>query len=502
MGQIRTDKSWHGIKQTTMMAAMDPDAASVTVKLPASWGQHAADALAAILPHQSSIDLASAADNWIEPIAARALTAELTPDIGSALRQLLARRRGAPTANIWRNRAAGRPGFVFNLSAFLDDGDGFDIEGLGRAVRLAVTALTLAAPAEHRLSVGFTDLHLFLTRLGLAYDSAEARDLSIMLTAFIGAQADIASAALLARGTAPGHPITAAKLPAASPALAGLAAATASAQAEAISAGTRRHEAVLGFACEPAVEALLGAETLNFAPAVSPVSAEGHLCQWTRHRLAAQGLSTEAALVQLLGGAEPLSPPRLGAHTAMHDVLASLVAQMPARPAAPMPARQKANREMLPARRSGYTQKVSVGGHKLFLSTGEYTNGRLGEIFIALHKEGSAFRGLMDAFAIAISLGLQHGVNLEDYVEAFTFTRFGPAGAVEGDPAVPAATSMLDYVFRNLAVNYLGHTNLAPALVEAADTVGEGEAERAPLLPLDLPAPAPRERRKSFKLVS
>jgi hypothetical protein len=157
---------------------------------------------------------------------------------------------------------------------------------------------------------------------------------------------------------------------------------------------------------------------------------------------------------------------------------------------------------MLPARRSGYTQKASVGGHKLFLSTGEYANGRLGEIFIALHKEGSAFRGLMDAFAIAVSLGLQHGVSLEEFVEAFTFTRFGPGGAVEGDPAVPAATSMLDYVFRNLAVNYLGQTNLAPAILEGTDTLGDGAAERAPLLPLDLPDPAPRERRKSFKLVS
>jgi hypothetical protein len=502
MGQIRTDKSWHGIKQTTMKAALDPDAAPVMVKLPASWGQHAADALVAILPHHSNIDLAAAAESWIEPIAARAKTAGLEADIGGALRQILAQRRGAPTANIWRNRAAGRPGFVFNLCAFLDEGSGFDHEALGQAVAMAVTALTLAAPSEHRLSVGFTDLHLFLTRVGLAYDSPQGRDLTAMLTSFMGARADVASAALLARGTAPGYPIAQHTPAEGAAAPAGLAAATVAAQADAAAAGTRRHEALLGFANEPAVEALLGAETLNFAPAVSPVNAEGQLGQWARQRLAAQGLSAEGALVQLLGGAELFAPPRLGAYAAMHDALAPLVAQMPARPAAPMSARQKAKREMLPARRSGYTQKVSVGGHKLFLSTGEYTNGRLGEIFIALHKEGSAFRGLMDAFAIAVSLGLQHGVNLEDYVEAFTFTRFGPAGAVEGDPAVPAATSMLDYVFRNLAVNYLGQTNLAPAIVEAADTVGDGEAERAPLLPLDLPAPAPRERRKSFKLVS
>ncbi len=112
----------------------------------------------------------------------------------------------------------------------------------------------------------------------------------------------------------------------------------------------------------------------------------------------------------------------------------------------------------------------------------------------------------MDAFAIAVSLGLQHGVALEAYVEAFTFTRFGPAGAVEGDPAVSQATSMIDYAFRNLAVNYLGQTGLAPALPEEADTLGQDAMERAPLLPLDLPAvppgPAPRERRRALQLVS
>ncbi len=168
----------------------------------------------------------------------------------------------------------------------------------------------------------------------------------------------------------------------------------------------------------------------------------------------------------------------------------------------------KTTREALPARRTGYTQKASIGGHKLFLSTGEYANGRLGEIFIALHKEGSAFRGLMDAFAIAVSLGLQHGVKLEDFVEAFTFTRFGPAGAVEGDPAVGQATSLVDYVFRNLAVNYLGSHSVAPAMPESADTVGDGATDRAPLLPLDLPEPAPRnggaprERRRALKLVA
>jgi hypothetical protein len=109
----------------------------------------------------------------------------------------------------------------------------------------------------------------------------------------------------------------------------------------------------------------------------------------------------------------------------------------------------------------------------------------------------------MDSFAIAVSLGLQHGVPPAAFVEAFTFTRFGPAGAVEGDPAVARATSLLDYVFRNIAANYLGRTDIAPAEEEADDTLGAGASERAPLLPLDLPpSDAPRLRRRALRLVA
>ena len=119
------------------------------------------------------------------------------------------------------------------------------------------------------------------------------------------------------------------------------------------------------------------------------------------------------------------------------------------------------DREKLPNRRKGYTQKAIVGGHKVYLRTGEYDDGRLGEIFIDMHKEGAAFRAMMNNFAIAISLGLQYGVPLEEYVEAFTFTRFEPAGMVQGNDAIKNATSILDYIFRELAVSYLGRHDLA-----------------------------------------
>ncbi|MCX7316957.1 MAG: vitamin B12-dependent ribonucleotide reductase, partial [Hyphomicrobiales bacterium] len=114
------------------------------------------------------------------------------------------------------------------------------------------------------------------------------------------------------------------------------------------------------------------------------------------------------------------------------------------------------DRDRLPDRRKGYTQKAVVGGHKVYLRTGEYEDGRIGEIFIDMHKEGAAFRSLMNNFAIAISLCLQYGVPLEEFVEAFTFTRFKPAGFVQGNDAIKNATSVLDYVFRELAISYLG----------------------------------------------
>jgi ribonucleoside-diphosphate reductase alpha chain len=136
-------------------------------------------------------------------------------------------------------------------------------------------------------------------------------------------------------------------------------------------------------------------------------------------------------------------------------------------------------REKLPDRRKGYTQKAAVGGHKVYLRTGEYADGRLGEIFIDMHKEGSAFRSLMNNFAIAISLGLQHGVPLEEYVDAFTFTRFEPAGPVQGNDAIKMATSILDYVFRELAVSYLGRNDLAQVSPDEIgyDVLGKGEHE-------------------------
>ncbi len=141
--------------------------------------------------------------------------------------------------------------------------------------------------------------------------------------------------------------------------------------------------------------------------------------------------------------------------------------------------RYLAKRRKLPHRRAGYTQKATIGGHKLYLRTGEYSDGTLGEIFLDMHREGAAFRSLMNCFAIAISLGLQHGVPLEEFVEAFLFSRFEPNGMVSGNKSIKMSTSIIDYIFRELAITYLGRTDLAHVSDEdlRGDTLGTPDGE-------------------------
>ena len=139
--------------------------------------------------------------------------------------------------------------------------------------------------------------------------------------------------------------------------------------------------------------------------------------------------------------------------------------------------RPAGKRDRLPHRRKGYTQKATVGGHKVYLRTGEYGDGRIGEIFIDMHKEGAAFRSLMNGFAIAVSIGLQYGVPLEEFVDCFTFTRFEPSGTVTGNDAIKMSTSILDYIFRELAISYLDRHDLSHVNKDdlTPDTVGGGD---------------------------
>ncbi|MEW6051546.1 MAG: vitamin B12-dependent ribonucleotide reductase [Candidatus Zixiibacteriota bacterium] len=158
-----------------------------------------------------------------------------------------------------------------------------------------------------------------------------------------------------------------------------------------------------------------------------------------------------------------------------------------------------AKRRKMPHRRGGYTQKAVVGGHKIYLRTGEYSDGTLGEIFLDMHREGAAFRSLMNCFAISISLGLQHGVPLEEFVEAFLFARFEPNGMVEGNKSIKRSTSIIDYIFRELAITYLDRTDLMHVSEEdlRSDTIGtpadettefESEEPAPPYVPVETQA--------------
>ncbi len=502
MAGMKTTRTWQGVRMRRVTVGADPDAAPRLVTLPAAWDDVAAAALAGLAPGEGPVILAAAADAWIRPVAERARRAGLEAPLSERLHRMLLLRHGAPSAPIWQGQTAGEPVFVLNLASFHDGAGGFDAPAFAEAVETAVTALTLSAPAAPRLAIGVADLAGLLAALGIEYGSDQSLVIARALAAVLRGRAEAASGALARLfGTVAPMSLDWPEPPVGTP-VPGLAEAARAARQAAGTGNGLRHVALTAVAEPGPADALLGVETGGIAPPFSPLAATGALSRTTRAWLAAKGITAESALAGLLGGGDPLPMPSAGAHAAMHDAVAPFVQTMPARPEPVRPAGSMVRRRELPARRAGYTQKAAVGGHRLYLRTGEYDDGTLGEMFVALHKEGAAFRGLMDNFAIAVSLGLQHGVPLEAFVEAFTFTRFGPAGAVEGDPAVAHATSLLDYTFRHLAANYLGRRDIPEAEPEEADTVGNGSRDHAPLLPLDLPAESPRARRRGFRVVS
>ena len=234
-------------------------------------------------------------------------------------------------------------------------------------------------------------------------------------------------------------------------------------------------------------------------------------CKASLHAVLAAGAEGQRALPRRLqavaaaqlAAARPMTPTR--PEEVAEQMLADkpMAARASGRRRADRRAHRRARapeREKLPNRRKSYTQKATVGGHKVYLHTGEYDDGRLGEIFIDMHKEGAAFRSLMNNFAIAISLGLQYGVPLEEYVEAFTFTRFEPAGLVQGNETIKNATSILDYIFRELAVSYLGRNDLAhvdPREIVGETGLGSSDRETDEALDLELPDSVRRSSRRA-----
>ena len=237
---------------------------------------------------------------------------------------------------------------------------------------------------------------------------------------------------------------------------------------------TEAHIRMLG-ACQPFVSGAIS-KTINMAnDATVEDCADAYILSW-KLALKANALYRDGS---------KLSQP-LAAGLVDDADLADDLAEMPAAERIPMVAeriieKRLIERTRLPHRRKGYTQKAVVGNHKVYLRTGEYSDGRLGEIFVDMHKEGAAFRSLMNNFAIAVSIGLQYGVPLEEFVEAYVFTRFEPNGIVEGNDAIRMSTSVLDYIFRELAISYLGRSDLAHTTPDdlLPDSVGAGEDEAA-----------------------
>lgn len=472
-------------------AGADPDAPTRVVTLPADWDDAAAAALAGLAPGQAGVSLAQAATRLISTLANDPAAA---PDLAARLVLLLLRRAACPGTSVWQGSRLEPAVFTLNLAAFVEPGCGFDEAGFTAAIGSVTEALGLlgAVPGKPgRLLLG--NLDACLAALGLDYDSDAARDTAACLTALATACAHPGRTTL--QGVRQDPPLRCAV-----PRLAARAR-DAWKQAHAAAADTnaelfqREVRIDTGFSAPGPADALLGFEACGIAPIFSPLRPDGRLTASTLARLAARGMTPEAAFAASLAGETILQPADFASVQAMHRAVAPFIDRVtapatshrPARPAservslqdqasAAVPARRE-----LPSRHGGFTQKASVGSHRLYLRTGEYADGSLGEVTISPVRDGPAQRGLMDAFSQAVSIGLQHGVPLEAYVDAFAYSGFGPNGVVEGDPSISSATSLLDYAFRTLAQAYLGRAMPdAPQRDPSLD-------EAAVLLPLELP---------------
>lgn len=485
---------WQGVRMRTVAAGADPDAAPVQVTLPAAWDDAAAGALAALAGDDRPAALPGLAEQWYRPLAERARRGGLSETLLDELHALLRDRRGmADPAGL--AGTGGAPRFVLNLPAFHGP-DGFDVAAYVAAIRTATLALAMARPDASEIAVGMADLDGLLAALGLDHGAAESCALAAALAAVLRGEAETVSAHLGERfgATAPAASDWPAA-PSATP-VPGLAEAAHAALSRAAAAGPRRHRRTTGIALPGAPEALLGVEAGGIGPAFAPVGAHG-LTRAATARLAAMGLSAEAALARVLAGAVLFPTVSAAAEAATRAAVSAYIPSLPAETlhAAAVPVAAQAAFEPLPARHAGSTQRASIGAHRLFLRTGEYADGRIAEIALSAPRETATARGLLDGISAAVSLGLQHGVPLNAYVEAFLLTRFGPAGTVEGDPHVSAATSPLDWMARHLAATVLGRADLPVAETEAE------EPARTPLLPLDLPD-TPRARRRNLRVVA
>ncbi|MFT9383603.1 MAG: vitamin B12-dependent ribonucleotide reductase [Acetobacter orientalis] len=516
----RARRHWSGVLMSTLQAAADPDAPLRSVLLPAEWDAEAAAALAQLVPGTDAIDLARVASRWVEALTQDDATAR-------SLTWLLLMRQAAPTESVWTCTFDRPPGFIVNLAAFVTPGEGFSAETFVAALRLLSSVLrdtaqtranqrngelplpglfaTTAAPAPTQADAPaqddptqpalagtllLTNLDACLAGVGLDYDSEDGRAAACAIAALTTLTAHC--------GCGP----ESLPLPPVRTVLPGLGETLRAVWAEA-AVETESPLAFIetGFSNSAAVDGILGVEACGLAPVFSLLRPDGQLAQSTLNRLDARGFTAETALAAALAGESVLPLPGATAHMAMYRALSGFIDRLPAKPdPADQPLNQKLERGMrraLPHRHGGFTQKTAIGGHRLFLRTGEYEDGTLGELCLTPTRESAMVKGLMESFGEAVSIGLQYGAPLEEYVNSFAYSCFGPAGTVEGDPVATYATSMLDYAFRALSEAYLDKK-----LPDGPHQDMQGEPD--PLLPLDFPGdggdPPPRKR-GSLRLV-
>jgi hypothetical protein len=489
-----TGTLWDGVALRRERAGADPDSPLRPVALPAAWDGEAAEALAALAPGSGPVLLPRLAEGWIRRVTARGRRLGLldSPEeadaMAEALRALLLARRGAPGAEVWRDRRE-EPRFVLNLPAFLEPGGGFDAAAYAEAAALGVRVLDILGHGRApRLRLGFADLAGLLAAFRIPYGGAEAQAVAAAVAALTRGAAEAESGRLAARHGAL-HPVALIwPEPPAATAVPGLAAAARAALDEAAASPGLRHQGCVALAPADPVEALLGAETAGLAPASGPLrpARDENGRYALRPTRAALRAGPEAALL--------LAPPPPEARAAMEAAVLPFLDAAPPGPLA-MPAAPQAPRRAPPrpvASAAARTWRVAIGGMRLALRATEDDRGGLREIAFSLPREGAASRALHEAVAQAVSLGLAHGVPLDAFVEAFAYAP-GTGGAVEGDPGIRRATSVLDWAFRRLALDYLGRGDLPDPAEE--ETRAPAAAPQPPLLPLDLPAqPAPRRR--------
>ncbi len=337
--------------------------------------------------------------------------------LAAELHTLLLTRRVAPLERSWH----GEPdGFALNLARFHEPGFGVD----GAALTAATRAIGAATTYLGGGTLVLCDLDGLLALERLDYAAPAARAFAVDVVRHV---ADIGSK-LTVRARLPGP-----------------------------------------------TEALLGAETGGVAPAFSPLRPDGGLSRAAQARVAGAGMTTEAALAAVLAGTDLFAPPSDAARTAMHAALSPCMTLPKPLPALPLPE----TRRELPSHAAGLARRVTIGGQRVFLRTGDYADGRPGEVTITVPQASPAARGWAEAFGHVLSLGLQHGVPVEEVALALANVRFGPAGAVEGDAAIRRATSPADYLARALAAAYAPHLALPEPDHEAN--------EEPPLLPLEMP---------------